>query len=653
MKTVPAVCARDCYDSCALWITGDGRESVKEVRGDRGHPLTRGFLCPRGYKDAQRLHTGRVAGPRLRTASKPGRAFRRVTWAQALERAGEVLLEVLNRHGPECILYLDYAGNMGLLSGVFPRRLWQALGAACTDHTLCSASGHAALALHYGASYGLQPEDLARQDLIVFWGINPRVTFPHAWTMAREAQRHHGAKLVVIDPRRSESAAAADLWLQPRPGSDVALAYGVARLLIRGGYTRPDFLARYTSGFDRFAREAEKWTPLRVARETGVGESDLNTFAGLYGTRKASALVLGIGCQKSRQGAEIVRAAGLLPALVGLHRGFFYANSRGYAVDEELLSGRSLVESGREGPVVSQVALGRELAGGRFKLVWVSGMNPAATLPDQGRVRKGLLRRDLFTVLHDSHWTASADFADLVLPAPTYLEKNDLVLPWSHWYVQKSFAALPPLYDSRGEDALMAELARLLGRKEPWLYEDPWQALEHACRGALAGGSFQDLLAGKRLRLRCAPRRSYPTASGTIEFCSSRARELGLDELPRHRQLQHGKDELVLLSSSLRRYTHTQFQEVFGPLPAYAVIHPAEARRRGLGEGQEVILANPQGEIRVSLRVSDAVPEGLLWSPKLGCGLEGKPQNLLTPADPQTIGGGSVFNSTCVKVRPG
>jgi anaerobic selenocysteine-containing dehydrogenase len=625
---------------------------VTALRGEEGHPVTLGFLCPRGAGDSRRLHAGRVAGPQVRLGPKPERAFRGLAWPEALERTAAAVQDVLARYGPERLLYLDYAGNVGLLSGVFPRRLWQALGAAATDYTLCSASGHAALALHYGSSYGMQPEDLARRDLIVFWGCNARVSFPHAWALAGRARRLRGARLVVIDPRRSESAAAADLWLQPRPESDVALAYGLARLLIRGGYTRPDFLARYTSGYAEFAREAEAWTPERVETETGVPAADLAACAGLYGSAKAGALVLGLGFQKSSQGAEMVRAAGLLPALVGLHRGFFYANSQGYAVDEEALSGRSLVEPGRAGPTVSQVALGRELVRGRFKLVYVSGMNPAATLPDQYNVRQGLSRKDVLVVLHDSHWTATADYADLILPAATYLEKEDLVLPWSHWHIRKSFAAVPPLYDSRTEISVMVELARRLERREAWLYEEPWQALEHAFRKALAGGSFRDLLAGKRLRLRCAPRRRYPTPSGTIEFCSRRAEELGLGGLPRHRPPRPGRGELVLLNSSLRHYTHTQFQEVFGPIPAYVLMNPEDARRLDLSGGQAVFLANERGEIKVTLRIDDGLPEGVLWSPKQMCGLEGRPQNLLTSAEPQRIGGGSAFNSTRVTVRP-
>ena len=652
MERVRSVCARDCYDSCALWLKKADRGELAAPRGDEDHPVTRGFLCPRGIRDHVRLHAGRVTGPQLRDGPKPERVFRPVSWSEALSRTASALQDVLARHGPERLLYLDYAGNVGLLSGVFPRRLWQALGASSTDHTLCSASGHAALALHYGASYGLQPEDLAHRDLIVFWGCNARVSFPHAWELSRQARRRRKAPLVVIDPRRSESAAAADLWLQPRPGSDVALAYGIARLLIHNGRTRPEFLAKYTMGYADYAREAETWTPERVEEETGVPASDLAAFTSLYGAAGASALVLGLGFQKSRQGAEMVRAAGLLPAMVGLHRGFFYANSQGYAVDEETLSGRSLVSPERAGPVVSQVALGRELARGRFKLVFVSGMNPAATLPDQRAVREGLCRDDLFVIQHDSHYTDTSDYADLVLSAPTYLEKEDLVLPWSHWYVQKSNAALPRLYDSRTEVELMSELARRLKRKEAWLYEDPWQALARACRDALAGGSFQDLLAGRRLRLRCAPRRRYPTPSGKIEFCSLRAREIGLDDLPRHRPPVRGRDEFVLLNSSLRRYTHTQFQEVYGPIPAYVLINPASARDRDLTGGQAAILANSQGEIKMTVRISDSVPPGVLWSPKEVRGLEGRPQNLLSPSEPQFIGGGSVFNSTLVKIRP-
>ena len=248
MKTIDTVCARDCYDSCFIKALVDENGRLTAVKGDDAHPLTRGFVCMRGNKDAERVYRDRVLHPNIRSSAKPGRFFERADWDSALDRVAQKLKAVLDRCGPEKVLLLRYSGNMGLLTGCFSQRLWNTIGAVQTDGALCSASGHAAINAHFGASYGLQPETLASRRLIVFWGGNPVVSAPHWWALAAKARRDNNARIVVVDTRRSESAAKADLWLAPRPESDVALAYGVARSIIEAGRHDAEFIRRWTTG---------------------------------------------------------------------------------------------------------------------------------------------------------------------------------------------------------------------------------------------------------------------------------------------------------------------------------------------------------------------------------------------------------------------
>ncbi|MBN2123964.1 MAG: molybdopterin-dependent oxidoreductase, partial [Deltaproteobacteria bacterium] len=246
MQEIKTVCARDCYDACGLIARVDASGRLLSVRGDPEHPYTRGLTCPRAARDPERLYANRVKAPSLRQGGR----FREISWDEALDLLSGRLSDVLERHGPEAVLYLDYAGNTGLLTATFPRRLWHVLGATRTDHALCSRSGHAALALHYGASYGVAPGELAATALIVFWGFNAAVSAPHLWAVACEARRSGSARIVVVDPIRTRTADDADLWVRPGPGTDVALAYGVIRHLIEGDFIDRDFIGRWAVGFE-------------------------------------------------------------------------------------------------------------------------------------------------------------------------------------------------------------------------------------------------------------------------------------------------------------------------------------------------------------------------------------------------------------------
>ena len=644
-QKIHTVCPRDCYDTCSLIALKDG-EDIVSIVGDPGHEITQGFLCPRGNKDAQRAFQNRVLFPWIRKEKKPGRAFERAIWDQAIDRIVRELTQVIDRHGPHSVLLLDYAGNNGLLAGVFPNRLWNAIGASKTDHSVCSKSGHVGISLHYGSSHGLQPESLLFRKTIVYWGFNAAVSAVHIHALSLRARRA-GARIVCIDPRRSETAKQSDVWISPRPGTDVVLVYGIARALIQNALLDLDFLHRYTIGFERFAQEAMAFTPEKVEKITGVNDETVERLARWYAESKPAVTLIGIGFQKSKEGADMTRAVSLLSAMTGQHRGFFYSNGQGYPVDLSYLSGSGLGE--RTSPVVSQVELGEYVQSGAFKFVYIYGANPAVTLPDQNALRKGLLRKDVYTVVHEVHWTDTCDFADVVLPAQSYLEKEDIALPWTHGWLQKSERVIAPLGESRHEIDVMDCLARGMNRNEPWLHEDPWKAVKKSLLHALAESDMERLFRGERVRMAYKALDEYPTSSGKIHFSS----DDGSVPLPVFEIEPEEDGQFVLLGSSMREYTHTQFQEIYGPIPTIFVMNPQDCEDMGIREGQVVSLKNGLGAMEGKVKISDDVPRKTIWTPKESVGLCGRPLNGLVSGKPQRIGGGSTFNSTRVEVVVG
>ncbi len=556
---VKTQCARDCPDSCFMNVEViKGR--IFSVTGGKDNPVTNGFVCPRGTGDVVRVYSERrVQYPRLRTGSKPGNNFKRVLWNEAFDDVCSRLKETLDKYGSEKVLLLDYSGNSALITSQFATRLWAAIGATHTDHAICSLSGHEALKLHYGTSYGVPPENLPNMRLITLWGHNAKVSSMHQWAFIMKAQER-GAKVVVVDPRCSESAEKADLWIKPRPGSDVALTYGVARYLIENGYIDDDFINSFTFGYESYKGEALRWSPSRVESLTGIEWGEVEEFARLMGENKPSVIFMGIGIQKSSQGAEAIRGVSLLPVLTGQHRGFYYTNSGARFVDFEYLNGSS--QSGAKWRTVSQTGLGALLRKGEFKFVYIVGMNPALTLPDQAAVREGFSRDDVYVVVHDTHMTESCDYADAILPAPTFLEKDDVSISDCHPYTRLSNRCIEPYGESRTEVSVMREMALRLGRSEPWLLEDPKEALSKSLRYAFEEGTLEQFFSGADLRLRERSREEYQTPTGKIELYSSIAIE-PITPLPKQLPVS-GEDQFTLLNSALPHWTHSQFRDVYG-----------------------------------------------------------------------------------------
>ncbi|MGC8987335.1 molybdopterin-dependent oxidoreductase [Infirmifilum sp.] len=632
------VCPRDCYDTCFIEVEPLSLKS----RGSTLNPVTGGFLCPRGNEDRKRVFSkDRVLYPYARLNGKTS-DFIRIDWETALNLVAEKLSDTLRAHGPGRILHIEYAGNMGLLTMYYPLRLWNRLGAARTDWSICSKSGHDALSLHYGLSYGRLPTDIPSSKLLIFWGFNAAVSAPHIWRLALDA-RENGSFIVSVDPRRSETAKRSDFWISPRPGSDVALAYGVAYHLITGELLDYDFIERYGEGFEAYREEVLKWTPDRVESITGVDVYSVKRLAELYASLKPSITLIGFGVQKRVAGADIVRAVALLPALVGVHRGFYYSNSKGFFVNTAKISLEDRFQPSR---TVSQVALADLIEKGEFNFIFIYNSNPLLTLPRPDKLLRGFMREDVFVVVHETHWTETARAADVVLPAPTFYEKTDVVIPYAHNYIMLSRSVLEPLGESRDEVWLTCRLSEKLGVDRD-VCVDRNEALRLALEEAIEG-SIDELFKGAVLTLKYRPLSEYQTPSGRIEFYSKTAEEKGFDPLPRVIEKQEG---FVLLNSAHPLYTHTQFRDVYGAIPGIVHMNEHDALELGISEGETIEVYNNHGVVELRVHITQDVPRGVLWSPRELIGLNGVAQNVLVGTEVQRLGGGPTFNSTKVMVR--
>jgi anaerobic selenocysteine-containing dehydrogenase len=629
-------------------LVGNDKNPISVI-GDEYSPITQGFLCPRGVADIRRTYSQeRVLYPHKRIGSKPSGAFQRISWNEALDTFASKLSNVLREFGSDSLLHLYYSGNMGLLTASFPQRFFYALGFSQTDEGICSKSGHDALSLHYGSSCGIDPDTLASMKLAVYWGFNAAVSAPHLYSLSLKAKAK-GGSIVAIDPRQSETAKTADVWIQPRPGSDVSLAYGVMKHLIDKGLIDSGFIRKYTSGFDKLRDEIAATNPETIEKNTGVNWSFIAKLAELYASKKPSVTMIGIGMQKGLFGAESVRAASLIPALVGLHRSFYYTNGRCWNIDNRYLTGESFTN--KKIKVVSQVRLAKHLNQGEFKFVYIYNMNPAETLPNAQAVVDGLSRKDVFVVVNDTHWTQTArKYADLVLPATTFLEKEDVVPSYSHRHIRKSNKVVEPLGESKDEMWITSQLSERLNLTEDWLQEDPWAALEKAMKDAFEDGEPSDLGEGKTLKLRMKVQTDYQTPSGKIEFYATNAAGLGVSPLPK--QYPPPKVEgFILLSSAIQKYTHTQFQDIYGPLPSIVLINPEDAKALSIKGNDTVELVNDYGSIKLRAEITSSISRGVLWSPRECRDLDAKPQNTIMSDAIQPLGGGSTYNSTTVSVR--
>lgn len=704
LRTVHTVCSHDCPDSCGVLVTIDEAGKATRIQGDPDHPVTRGFLCGKVAKYLDRVYSPeRLLYPMKRRSGmakgplpqgREAEAFERIGWDEALDLIAERLQKISEKYGPESILPYSYAGTIGVLGyGSMDRRFFHRLGASQLDRTICSTAGGDALISVYGRKLGTDTEDFRYARLILAWGGNVHGNNIHLWPLIEEARRN-GARLVVIDPYQTKTARLADWHIAVRPGTDAALALGMMHVILRDGLQDADYVARHTHGFDQLRARAAEYTPDRVAEWTGVAAADIERLAREYATVKPAVIRMNYGIQRCENGGAAARTVAMLPALTGAWKqrggGFQLSTSGAFEWDEHTVRRPDLMMSsplGRPARVVNMSLLGQaltELENPRVHAMFVYNSNPAAIAPDQSAVLRGMARDDLFMVVHEQFFTDTADYADVVLPATTFLEQKDVQGAYGHYYVGLSNQAIEPLGEARSNVWMFAQLAKRMGFTEACFDDTPDDLIAQALWKGKAqpawmeGISAQALeAAGGHIRLKFEDEAEagggeflpfaegpFGTPSGKIEFYSEALAAKGLDPLPgfvapvESRHGGAGKYPLEFLPRKADNYMNSTFANLAGHQKmeegriGVLEIRATDAATRGIADGDRVEVFNARGRIELIARVVSTVPEGVVasrlsWN-KLSKG--GHNVNLLTSQRLTDFGGGPTFYSTLVEV---
>jgi anaerobic selenocysteine-containing dehydrogenase len=535
-----SVCALDCPDACAVLVTVDAMGKATRLRGDPAHPVTRGFLCGKVARYLEREYApSRLLHPLRRAGGKGEGRFVRVTWDEALDEIAARLKTIAVEFGPESILPYSYAGTMGYLNGSgMDRRFFHRLGASRLDRTICSAAGGAGLTDALGFRYGTEPEQFRHSKLIIAWGANVLGTNVHLWPFIVEARRN-GARFYTIDPRRNRTGAAADKHFFINPGSDTALALGMMHVIIGEKLYDAEYIAQQTTGFPELDQKVKEYPPQRAAALTGIAPDEIVSLAREYATTRPAAIRLNYGVQRSERGAMAVRTIALLPALTGSWKevggGLQLSTSQAFHLNKAGLERADLQwrALGREARILNMSSLGQalnEVNDPPVKALVVYNSNPAAIAPNQNAVRRGLQRGDLFTVVLEQFQNDTADFADFLLPATTFLEHTDLYFAYGHYYLQLARPALAPPGECKSNVEVFRALAQRMGFDDQCFgdsVDDMIRTLLASDHPFVRGITLEELEREHFVRLRVAPAGDpflpfadggFGTPSGKCEF---------------------------------------------------------------------------------------------------------------------------------------
>jgi anaerobic selenocysteine-containing dehydrogenase len=670
---VRGACPHDCPDTCALLTTVENGVAT-QVRGNPAHPLTAGVLCTKVSRYAERTyHPERVLTPLRRIGPKGAGQFEPVGWDEALDDIATRLTRIAARD-PQAILPYSYAGTMGLVQGEsMAGRFFHQLGASLLDRTICSAAGGEALTQTLGAKVGMKVEFFAESKLILIWGSNSIASNLHFWRLAQQARRD-GARLVCIDPRRTETAEKCDEHVQLRPGTDAALALALMHELVTHDWLDVDYIDRYTLGWDALRERAMLWPPQRAAQVCGVPAAQICALARDYGTTAPAAIRLNYGMQRVRGGGNAARAVACLPALTGAWRhragGLLLSNSGRFPAQRAALQRPDLL-AGRQPRTINMSTIGDDLLrpasaqfGPRIEALIVYNSNPVAIAPESSRVVQGFARDDLLTVVLEHFRTDTADFADYVLPATTQLEHWDIHPAYGHTDVLLNRPAIAPVGQALPNTEIFRRLAARMGFTDPCLADDD----ERLCRTAFGDTVDFDLLLAQGFAPLPVPDAPFAaggflTPSGRCEFFSERLARQGLDGLPDHLPNHEvaGSSErypLAMISPPARHFLNSSFvnvtslRDIEGEPVLEISAHDAAAR--AIVSGCVVRVFNDRGDYHckavVSERARAGVVHGLgIWWRKLG--LQGTNVNELTSQKLTDMGRGPVFYDCLVDVQ--
>jgi anaerobic selenocysteine-containing dehydrogenase len=630
-EIILTTCPRDCYDTCGIAVV-KRNGVITQVRGDPNHPVSRGKLCVKcsiGYNREWRDPQARLTRPLRRVGPKGAGQFEPVSWDTALAAIADRLKQIVATTGPQTILNTHYSGTISLMAFLFPMRFFHRLGATeVTPDTICNMAGHVALQYVYGTSVdGFDPRTARDATCVVVWGANPSASAPHVdeyWL------RETPAKVVVIDPIRTPTAQAADLHLQPFPGSDAALAFALLHVMWREGFVDRNFVTAHTVGWDELEPLLADCTPAWGEVTTGVPARLIEEVARLYG-RGPSLLWLGQSLQRQPKGGNVMRACALLPAVTGnlakpgaglLYLNFNLTQRR---LDDAYLTAPHL--SAGTPPPISQMDLAACLADpARAQALMCWNINIAASNPQQARLRQALTREDLFTVVLDLFPTDTTDFADFVLPAASFLEFDDLVAGYFHLTLSAQVKAMEPIGEALPNQEIFRRLARAMGYTESELSESDAEIIATLLRQSGLGEDFASLAAKGTVPVPPEPVIQFadlvfPTPSGRIEIASARAEADGHPRVPlplADPRPTGGRLRLLSPASSWRlNDSFANVAKIAARVgPATIALHPADAAERGLAEGDEALVANETGRLSLRVTLSEAISRGVALSPK-------------------------------------
>jgi anaerobic selenocysteine-containing dehydrogenase len=642
---VRGACPHDCPDTCAMLITVEDGKAIA-IRGAPDHPPTGGTLCTKVARYLERTYSKeRVLQPMRRMGKKGEGRFERISWDEALDTiAARFAAIAASPDGPQAIVPYSYAGTMGLLQyGSMDRRFFHRLGASLLDRTICASAGKAGWVATIGATLGTDVEQFVDSRLILIWGSNPVTSNLHLWTRVQEAKRR-GARLIAIDPYRSQTAEKCHEHIALLPGTDAALALGMMYVLIAEDLVDHDYIERYTIGFDALRGRAAEFPPERVAQICGIAPDTVTALARTYGTTRPAAIRLNYGMQRHAGGGNAVRAVACLPALVGAWRdpagGALLSSSGTYPVDSSALERPDLIQG--KPRTINMSAIGDALLAAKdppIRAIYVYNSNPVAIAPESAKVAAGFARDDLFCVVHEIFQTDTADYADILLPATTQLEQVDIHTSYGHLYALANNPAIAPLGEAKPNTEVFRLLAARMGFSESCFRDTDDDLARQAflAQHPRAAGIDWDVMKERGFqRLAVADAHApfangdFPTPSGKCELYSATLAKEGHDPLPTFVPPRESvasnpalaeRYPLAFISPPARNFLNSSFAN----LPAFVAeektprleIHPDDARPRGIATGDRVRIFNDRGSFSAEARVSERARDGVVVAPSI------------------------------------
>ncbi|MBS4192964.1 molybdopterin oxidoreductase family protein [Bacillus sp. FJAT-49705] len=665
----PSVCPLDCPDQCGLLLHKvDGK--IVKVDGDPNHPVTKGNICNKVRNMTARIYDDkRLKYPMKRIGAKGKGKFERISWEEAIGTITSRWNELIHTDGPESILPYGFYGNMGNLSAEgMDRRFFHRLGASQLERTICQAAGTAGYSYTMGGSYGIDPEDTIHSKLIIFWGINAVSTNMHQVALAQKA-RKNGATIVVIDVHKNQTGKLADWFIPILPGTDGALALGIMHILFAENLVDASFLQKYTIGADELREHVIQYDPVTVSEITGVAVADIYKLARMYGNISPSFIRIGNGLQHHDNGGMTIRSISCLPALTGqwLEKGggAIKGNSGYLAHNTKQLQRPDLLVN-KNTRIINMNLLGKALLeiDPPVKSMYVYNSNPAVVAPEGNLVRKGLMREDLFLVVHDLFLTETAKYADIILPAKSSFEMTDFYTSYWHHYLQLQQPVIEAVGDSKSNVEVFRLLADEMGFHEPAFQETEAEmiakALDNPSNPYLEGINYDHLAENHYIKAKIKPLfpGTLPTPSGKIELYSERMKEDGYPPLPTYIPIvEDGDFPFIFIPAPTHNFLNSTFSnnEKHVSLEKEPRLHmnQNDAMSLRIEDGELVRVWNDRGECELTVKVGELVLQGVVVSQGLWADAKRKKQhvNALTPDRLSDMGGGATFFSGKVQVE--